>query len=155
MIIIIAAMTKDRVIGKDNKLPWDIPEELELFKRLTKGNTVIMGRKTFESIGNPLPDRNNIIVSTTMQNSLEYEVAADVKHAILLGKTMGKDVYVIGGASIYKLAIPLADKMHLSFIKGEYDGDVKFPEWNEQEWEEEHREDHEAFTVVVYHRKDA
>ncbi len=153
MITIITAMTKDRVIGKDGRLPWNIPEDLAHFKRVTDGNTVVMGRKTFESIGGPLPNRNNIIVSTTMENSLDYEVCADVRHALLLGKTYGKEVFVIGGRGIFRDALPDADRMIISYIKKNYEGNTRFPEWDKEEWEETHREDHEEFVLVLYKRR--
>jgi len=157
MIIFIAAMTKARVIGKGGELPWKIPKELENFKRLTTGNTVVMGRKTYESIlayiGKPLPNRNNVVISTTMDNQLDIDVCGSVKHGILKAKTYGKDVFVIGGASIYKQALPLAEKMYISYIKEDYEGDAYFPKISTDEWEVERREDHQEFELVIYVRR--
>ena len=101
--IIIAAMTKQRhIIGKDNSLPWNIPEELEKFRGFTRNNTVIMGRTTFESLGSkPLPKRNNIIVSTSMEEKKGIEVARSIKEAVEKGKKNGRGIYIIGGDRAY------------------------------------------------------
>ena len=154
-IIIIAAMTKEKhVIGKENKLPWNIPEELEKFRGFTKNNTVIMGRKTFESVGSkPLPKRKNIIVSSSLQPQNGIEIARTIQEAIEKAKKYGKDIYIIGGAEIYRQSFKHADKMYLSFIKKEYDGDTIFPQWNEKEWEIKSKEDYKEFEFVVYDRK--
>lgn len=152
-IIIIAAMTRDRVIGKQGKLPWHLPEDMKIFKTLTTGNTVIMGRKTFESLGEPLPNRNNLVVSTTMDNRLDLDVCGTLQHAILKAKTYGKDIFIIGGAGVYEQALPLADKMYLSLVKESYEGDVYFPEFDEKKWEIERREDHPDFQLIVYERR--
>ncbi len=153
MINIIAAMTKSRVIGKNNKLPWHIPEDLQNFKRITSGNTIIMGRKTYESIGRPLPNRNNIVISRDMPPTQGLEVCRSVQEALEKAKNYGKDIYIVGGSSIYEQTIPIADKMYLSYIKKDYDGDAFFPEFNEADWEIEKREQHEEFELVVYKRK--
>ena len=153
MISIIAAMTKKRVIGIKHKLPWNIPEELKNFKRLTSGNTVIMGRKTFESIGRPLPNRNNIVVSRSMQASEGITVCGDLNEAVEKGKSFGKEIFIIGGASIYEQAIEFADKMYLSFVKKDVEGDAYFPEFNQDEWSVEKKEEHPEFELVVFVRK--
>ena len=154
MIISIAAMTKEkRVIGKDNKIPWDIPEELNLFRTLTKDSVVIMGRKTYESIGHPLPKRVNIVVSSSMQETEGIIVCRNIEESIEKAKTYNKPIFIIGGSTIYKQSFQYADKMYLTFIKKEYDGDTFFPEFNEGEWEIEKREDHEEFEFVVYKKK--
>jgi dihydrofolate reductase len=153
-VIIISAMTKNgRVIGRDNWLPWDIPEELAMFRRLTSGSTVIMGRKTYESIGRLMPKRQNIIVSLTLSSVEGADVCGSVEEAIDLGKKYGKDVFVIGGAQIYRLAIPLVDKMYISYIKKDYEGDTYFPSFDENDWKIERRENHDEFDFVVYSRK--
>ena len=144
MINIIAAMTKEKhTIGKNNWLPWDIPDELQHFRKTTSGGTVIMGRKTYSSIGRLMPKRHNIIV--TRQPGLKIE-GADVCHsvpeAIALAKKDGKDIWIIGGAEIYREAIPLTEKMYLSYIQKEYEGDTYFPTWNKEEWDIETTEDH-------------
>jgi len=153
MISIIVAMDKNRVIGKDNKLPWHISDDLKNFKRLTTENTIIMGRKTYESIGKPLPNRNNIVVSTTMQPISGITVCKTIPEAIEIGKTCGKEIFIIGGGQIFKQTIPLADKMYISYIKKEYEGDAYFPEFNENEWNIEQKQDFAEFELVIYVRK--
>jgi len=136
-LYLIAAMTKKRVIGKDNKLPWHISEDLKNFKRLTSGNTVIMGRKTFDSIGKPLPNRHNIVVSRSVSAIDGVDVCHSFEDAVEKAKSYGKDIFVIGGNSMYGLALPMADKMFISHVKKEYEGDAYFPDWNQDEWEVE------------------
>ncbi len=155
MINIIVAMAPNRVIGKNNKLPWHIPDDLKNFKRLTTGNTVIMGRKTYESIGRPLPNRKNIVISTSMPTTDVVTVCKSLQEGIMEAKLFGKDVFIIGGASLYEQIIPLADKMFISYVKRDYDGDVYFPEFDENEWEIEQKEDHPDFELVIYVRKHA
>ena len=153
MINIIVAMDKNRVIGKNNRIPWHISEEVKNFKELTSGNTVIMGRKTFESIGKPLPNRNNIVLSTSMSQLQGIDVCKTFEESIIRAKSYGKDIFIIGGAAVYEQAIPLAGKMFISYVKGEYDGDVYFPEFDEKEWHVEKKEAHSEFELLVYVRK--
>ena len=153
-LIIIAAMTKQgHVIGKGNKLPWNIPEELALFRRLTSNATVVMGRKTYESIGRPMPHRNNIVVSRSVGAIPGTDVCGTIDEGLERARSYGKDIFIIGGAQIYKQTIPLADKMYLSFITQEYDGDTRFPEFDEAEWRISRREDHGSFEFAEYVRK--
>lgn len=133
--IIIAALTKDRVIGINGKLPWHIPEDLKRFKSLTKGHTIIMGRKTFDEIG-VLPSRKNIVVSKTKIEGLEnieYKLASDIKEALIYADCCANDTYsrvfIIGGAEIYKQTLMLVDRLELTVINGEYKGDTYFPEY--------------------------
>lgn len=159
MISIVLAMTeKGRVIGKDNDLPWkgEIKGELEHFRKITKGGVIVMGRRTYESIGYPLPGRPNIVVSRSASAIEGCEVAPSVKEAIELGKKHGKDIFLIGGAGVVKEALEqdLADTMQLSFIKKEYEGDTFFPEFDESEWAVSERVDHGEWEYVVYKRKD-
>jgi len=153
MIGIIAALDEKRVIGKDGKLPWHISEDLKNFKRLTSGSTVIMGRKTFESIGKPLPNRNNIVVSTTMQPTEGLDVCTSLPGAIEKAKSYGQDIFIIGGARAYEEGLNVADKLFLSYVKGVHDGDTYFPEFNEEDWIVESREAFDEFELVVYVRK--
>ena len=153
MINIIAAMDPNRVIGKDNKLPWHISEDLKNFKRLTDGNAVIMGRKTYESIGKPLPNRKNIVISTSMPTTNGITVCKSLQEGLMEAKLFGKDIFIIGGASLYEQAIPMTDKMFISYVKRKYAGDVFFPEFDENEWEIEQKEDHPDFELVIYVRK--
>ncbi len=153
MISIIVAMDKNHVIGKNNKIPWHISEEVKNFKKLTSGNTVIMGRKTFESIGRPLPDRNNIVISSSLSQIPNVDVCKTFEESIIKAKSYGKDIFIIGGGTVYEQAIPLAGKMYISYVKGEYEGDVYFPEFDEKEWHVEKKEGHAEFELLVYVRK--
>ena len=103
--ILIAAMTKDGVIGNGNQVPWNIPKERELFNKITEGSTIIMGKNTFLSIGKPLPNRNNIVVSTSLPELNGYTVCDTLKRALRLAKSFGKDIYIAGGADIYQQMI--------------------------------------------------
>ncbi|MBI2130989.1 dihydrofolate reductase [Candidatus Woesearchaeota archaeon] len=156
-IIIIAAMTKKgRVIGKDNTLPWDIPEEMEKFRAFTRGQVVIMGRKTWDSLPagrKPLPNKVNIVISATMKPASGVHVFPTLKEGIEKAKEFGKDIYIIGGHGIFKEGVRHADRMYLSFVKHDYDGDTFFPEFDESEWNIEKKEDHKEFEFVVYARK--
>jgi|TARA_Y100000310_G_C20645664_1_gene796390 dihydrofolate reductase len=153
-IILICALTKNRVIGKDNKLLWHIPEDLQNFKRLTLGNSVIMGKKTFESIGSkPFTGRNNIVLDFVKSEIPGATVCTSIPEALDKAREFGKEIFIGGGASIYKQFLPLADKMYLSYVKKEYEGDVYFPEFDESEWNVVKREDHEEFEFVEYERK--
>lgn len=152
MISIIAALTGERVIGKDNKLPWHISDDLRNFKRLTKGNTVIMGRKTYESIGKPLPHRNNVVVSSSLASN-GIIVCRSLEDALETGRSFGKEIFIIGGANIYAQSLEFADRMYLSYVKKNYEGDTFFPEFNESDWEVVDRQDFPEFELVTYQRK--
>jgi dihydrofolate reductase len=126
MITLIAACSKNRVIGKDNKLIWHVPGDLKRFKELTSGHTILMGRKTFESIGKPLPNRRNVILTRdrnfTAEGCLVY---SDLKEVLEL---FGNDLFIIGGEQIYRQTIGYADYIDLTLIHKEYEGDAYFPE---------------------------
>lgn len=145
-VALIVAMAKNRVIGRDNDMPWHIPEDLKHFKALTLGKPVIMGRKTFESItarlGKPLPGRTNIVVSRSapqvppgviLCDTLERAIEAARKVA---GETGATEVFVIGGAQIYALALPLADRIYRTDIDTEVTGDAFFPALDPAQWRE-------------------
>jgi dihydrofolate reductase len=153
MINIIVAMDKNRVIGKDNKLPWHISDDLKNFKKLTTGNTVIMGRRTFESIGKPLPNRYNIVISTSLSPTNGVDICKSFDEAIMKAKSYGKDIFIIGGATVYEQGIQYADKMYISYVKKEYEGDAFFPEFDEKEWHAESKQEFPEFELVTYVRK--
>jgi|TARA_Y100000310_G_scaffold105294_1_gene103705 dihydrofolate reductase len=140
MISLIAAMGRNRVIGKDNSLPWKLPEDMKRFKELTSGKTVIMGRKTFESIGRPLPNRKNIIITRDQNYKAEGCI---VVHSVedALKNADNNEVMVIGGAQIYDLFLSKANKMYLTLIDHDFEGDAYFPEYNKDEWKEVSREE--------------
>lgn len=138
MISLLFAMDKNRVIGKDNDLPWRLPNDLKFFKELTIGNNVIMGRKTYDSMNGPLKNRENIIVT----RDKNYEVAGcKIIHSIddilsINEKEPTKEWFVIGGEEIFKQILPYADKIYMTYIDHSFEGDTYFPEWDESEWEE-------------------
>ena len=146
-------MTKERVIGKKNALPWYIPEDLKNFKRLTTGNTIIMGRKTFDSIGRPLPNRKNVVISRSMEKVEGVDVCKSVEEGLQKAESYGKDIFIIGGATIYQQTLPLAEKMYISHVIKDYDGDIYFTEFNKEEWSIESREEFDEFELVVYAKK--
>ncbi len=143
---IIVAMANNRAIGKDNQLLWHLPEDLRYFKRMTMGKPMVMGRKTFESIGRPLPGRLNIVV--TRQQEWQHEgvkVVHSIDEAMQLANAQASidgidEVMLIGGAELYTNALPNADKIYLTRVDAEINGDAFFPEINENEWQEISRE---------------
>lgn len=151
-INIISAMTKEKqVIGKGNKLPWNIPEELAYFRKTTLGATVIMGRKTYDSVGRPMPKRHNIVVTRQKELVINgVDICHSLPEAIELAKKDGQEIFIIGGEEIYRQGIPYADKMYLSFIKKEYGGDTFFPEWDHSSWKMERNEDKGEWECCVY-----
>lgn len=155
-IIIIAAMALNRVIGRDNKMPWHIPEELQLFKKTTMGYPMIMGRKTFDSFSAPLPGRRHIVLSRNRDYKPKGgEYATSLTNALVLCGQVDK-VFIIGGAEIFEQSLPLATKLLLTYLEREVEGDVIFPAYAEEDFIEETRVHHpegtEPFTVVTYRR---
>ncbi len=134
-------MDKNRVIGKDNDLPWRLPADLAYFKKVTMGHPIVMGRKTYESIGRPLPGRENIIITRNQNYSAEgctvLHSLDDVKKVI---DDSTKEVFIIGGAEIFKEAFPIADKLYITHIDEAFEGDTYFPAFSDQEWKEVSRE---------------
>ncbi|HXV20739.1 MAG TPA: dihydrofolate reductase [Desulfuromonadales bacterium] len=149
-ITIVVAMTRQRVIGRKGRLPWHIPEDLRLFRELTTGQTVIMGRETFASIGHPLPERRNIVVTRTLREIAGAEVCQSFSEALKKRTADGKKIFVIGGRTIYRHALPVADAMVVSWIREDYAGDTFFPEADLEAWSVEKVEEHVAFTRVWY-----
>jgi dihydrofolate reductase len=160
---LLAALARNRVIGRQGRLPWHLPEDLKRFKRMTLGAPVIMGRKTYESIledlGKPLPGRDNIVISRTPGFSAPgcravTSLGAAIAEAARGG---GSEQFVIGGAEIYRLALPLAARMHLTEIDADFEGDAFFPEFDPVEWRESGRERRTEgelrFSFVTYERR--
>ncbi|MBN6186118.1 dihydrofolate reductase [Aneurinibacillus sp. BA2021] len=133
MISIVVAMDKERVIGKDNRLPWHLPADLKHFKNITMGHAIVMGRKTYESIGRPLPGRTNVILT---QNRDYQAEGCLVMHTVqdVLQRFSDEPVDIIGGAQIVDLFLPYADTLQLTVIDASFPGDVYFPEINLEEW---------------------
>ncbi len=142
MLSIIVAVAKNNVIGKDNKLIWHLPEDLKRFKRLTTGHTIIMGRKTFESLGRVLPNRKHIVLCNDAEMNIDDENVEVIDSIDKIEKyeNSEEENFVIGGASIYKLLLPKASKLYITKINQEFDGDVYFPEIDENEWKIVERE---------------
>lgn len=142
MLSIIVAMAKNNIIGKDNQLIWHLPEDLKRFKRLTTGHTIIMGRKTFESLGRVLPNRKHVILCNDMKMKIENENVKILEDISMVENYIKseEEYFVIGGATIYQLLMPYANKLYLTRIDEEFEGDVYFPEIKEEEWEEIARE---------------
>ncbi len=144
IISIIAAMGNKQVIGIDNKLPWKLPADMKFFRTKTMGKPVIMGRKTYESIGKPLPGRTNIII--TRDSGFHAQgciVTHSLEEALQQAKT-AKEAMIIGGASLYKQALPLAQRFYLTKVHADFAGDSYFPEFDPQEWITTERTDHNS-----------
>jgi len=142
IISLIAAMAKNRIIGKENKMPWHLPADLAHFKAVTLGKPVIMGRKTYESIGRALPGRKNIIISRDRTYKAEgCESASSLEEALALVDNV-EEIMIIGGGHLYSQTIPLADKLYLTFIDLDIDGDTQFPEYKQLNLNEVKREGH-------------
>ena len=144
IISIIAAMDKNRVIGKDNSLPWKLPEDMKRFKKLTSNKPVIMGRKTFESIGKALPNRKNIIITRDKKYKAQGCIVVHSVDEALKAAKENEEAMVMGGAQIYKEFLPLANKMYLTFIDKNFEGNAYFPEYSKKEWKEVKREEHKG-----------
>jgi len=149
-IFLVAAVAKNGVIGARGKMPWHLPEDLKHFKQLTLGHPVIMGRRTWESLGKPLPGRENIVVSRKAGfEAPGASVATTVEAAVAL--CTGEPVaFVIGGAEIYAAAMPLADGIVLTEIQRDYEGDTNFPGWDRKAWRVAQREAHTSSTGVRF-----
>lgn len=136
MISFIFAMDKNRLIGKDNDLPWHIPNDFKFFKDMTIGKTIIMGRKTFESFGKPLPDRKHIVITSNPDYDRE---GCTVVHSIdeileLENHDPDTEWFVIGGGVLFEKMLPYANRMYLTYIDYEFEGDSYFPEFNKDDW---------------------
>lgn len=150
---IIAAISQNGVIGKDNELPWHVPREMQYFKEQTAGSVMIMGRKTYDAFPEPLPNRVNIVVSRSAIAREGFIMCRSLQEAIEKAKSFGKKIFIIGGAEIYKQAIPLVDEMYLSYIKDCYEGDTCFPKFDKADWTVKHEAHYAQFEVLVYARK--
>lgn len=160
MVSIIVATARNRAIGCANKLLWHISEDLRRFKDITTGHPVIMGRRTFESIGRPLPNRTNVVVTRRKDYHPEgCVVAGSLVEAIGMFPEE-EEVFIIGGGQIYEQALPLADKIYLTLVHDYYDGDTFFPEWDPRDWTETSRATYsrgesfdKSFSFIDYLRK--
>lgn len=146
-VSIVVAIGENSAIGKDNELLWYLPTDLRHFKTITKGHTVIMGRKTFDSIGKPLPHRRNIVITRSRDLKIEgAEVVNTIDEALALCAGE-KEVFIVGGAEIYKLAMEKTDRIYLTTVHQSYEADAYFPEINHNLWKETALERHEPDEV--------
>jgi len=158
MITMMVAHDPNRVIGSNGKLPWHLPEDLALFKSMTIGKTVIMGRATYESIvariGKPLPNRHNIVMSKTLQDVPSgVEVRQDLIDVLTRFLNTEEEAVVIGGATLYQQCLPFVDYLYVSLVKQEYSGDTYFPDYDNQfEYEEQTRVAYPDFDFITYKR---
>jgi len=149
-LALIWAMSRNRVIGRNNALPWHLSEDLRYFKRITLGKPIIMGRKTWESIGRPLPGRTNIVITRDKSfQAAGARVVHSLDDALRLAEHIGviegaEEAIVIGGAEIYALALPKAERLYLTQVHAEVQGDAWFPEFDVSQWQELAREDFNA-----------
>jgi dihydrofolate reductase len=165
-VSLIVAMSQNRVIGRDNQMPWHLPDELQYFKRVTMGKPVLMGRNTFESIGRPLPGRPNIVITRNADYDADgISVVNTVEDALDLAEQLtdydaNAEAMVIGGAQIFATLFPRADMLYLTLVQAEIDGDVFFPEFPAEDWQLVSRDEHAAnernpypYSVLVLERK--
>ncbi|WP_295794972.1 dihydrofolate reductase [Mucilaginibacter sp.] len=157
-ISIVVAISENRAIGKDNKLLWYLPNDLKHFKAITSGHTVIMGRKTYESVGKPLPNRRNIIITRQDIKIEGCEVVNSIKAALELCRTE-REVFIVGGAEIYKQSLHLTDRIYLTVVHKQFEGDSFFPEIKKTDWLQVSREDHQPdeknslpYSFITYER---
>jgi len=157
---IIVAKATNNVIGNNNTLIWHLPSDLKYFKKLTTGNTIIMGRKTFDSIGKPLPNRRNVIITRNSNLKIEgCEVVNSLEEAIQLSSS-DENVFIVGGADIYRQSMTMAQTLYVTEVHAEFNGDSYFPEIEPSKWIEIKREDHNAdeknsldYSFVTYNKR--
>jgi dihydrofolate reductase len=160
MITIIAAIAKNNALGKDNKLIWHLPADLKRFKKVTLGHHIIMGRKTFESLGKPLPNRTTIIITRNKNFTQHGCIVVNSLNEAIEATKEDENPYILGGAEIYKQALDIADKLDLTFVHQNFEADVFFPEIDFKIWKETSREDFKSdeknkfnYSFVTYLRK--
>ena len=154
-VTLVAAIARNGVIGVDGGLPWHLPDDLRRFKELTLGHVLVMGRKTYESIGHPLPGRTTIVVTRSPSwdsAAAEVRVAGSVSDAIEAAAALDDEVFVVGGAQVYAAALPLADRLELTWVDAEPEGDTTFPELDVRDWLQVRREEADGAAYATYER---
>lgn len=160
-IALIAALAQNRVIGVNNTLPWRLPEDLQHFKALTMGHHILMGRKTFESIGRALPGRTTVIISRTAYRAPAGCLVADSIPAAIAACADDEEIFFVGGAQLYEQALPLAERLYLTEIQAEFAGDAWFPQFEPADWvtfSRDQRHDSNTglnYDFAIYQRKGA
>ena len=153
-VVMVAAVAENGVIGAGGDIPWSIPEDLRHFRATTRDNTVVMGRRTFDSIGHPLPYRTNVVVTRDrMWRGEGVFVAPDVAEAVAMAQAFDGDVMVIGGGQIYTAAMPLATHQVLTEVHASPEGDTHYPEWDRSQWRETAREPRDGYDFVWWERR--
>ncbi len=163
-ISMIAAMAHQRVIGKDNKMPWHLPADLAFFKKTTIGSPILMGRKTYDSIGRPLPKRLNIVISRNPNLKIAgCEVVHSLAQALKLANEKSvnsKELFITGGSHLYASFLPQADRLYLTLIDAQLEGDTFFPDYSQYQWQQVKRIDHQPdeknnypYSFVILDRK--
>jgi dihydrofolate reductase len=152
-LTLIAAVARNNVIGNKQDIPWRIAEDWAYFKRMTSGHTILMGRKTFESLGKPLPNRKHLVITRDTAYTVPEGVEVYSSIDAALAAHADEDIFVIGGGEIYRQTIDRADTLYITHIDREVEGDTVFPTIDTAVWHEVSREDHEGFAFVVYKRK--
>lgn len=159
-LAIIVATDLNGLIGKDNDLPWRLSADLHYFRQITMGKPIIMGRRTHESIGRPLPGRENIIITSDQDYQAEGCTVMHSLQSALQHCEQHQEVMIMGGASLYQQCLPLADKIYLTQVDAELSGDTWFPEWDKTQWQCISQQDHPAdenndypYSFMVYERK--
>ncbi|MFC6998695.1 dihydrofolate reductase [Rufibacter roseus] len=162
MIALVVAIAENRVIGKDNQLIWHLPEDLKHFKRLTMGHPMVMGRKTFEAIGKPLPGRTSVIISSQPDYKAPGGciVVGSIEDALKTGLAIDEHVMVVGGGEVYRQTLPYAEVVYLTLVHESFDGDVFFPDLDPDTWEVTEQEEHPAderhaypYTFLTFRRR--
>ncbi|HHF2972135.1 TPA: type 3 dihydrofolate reductase [Vibrio diabolicus] len=152
IISMIAAMADNRIIGKDNQMPWHLPADFAWFKRCTMGKPVVMGRKTYESIGRPLPGRLNIVISRDETLKIEgVTTVTSIEQALDVAGDV-EEVMIIGGGAIYAACLPMANKLYVTHIEAAIDGDTQFPDWGD-EFKETYSETYQADEKNAYNMR--
>ena len=151
-LIIIGAMSTDRIIGSGDGMPWDVPEEYARFLQFIEGQTVVIGRRSYGIFGEGLASAHTVVVSRSAGKLPHAVAVTSVEDALRTAGSFDRTVFIAGGASIYAQTIGLADTMYLSYIKGHFTGDAYFPAFSDREWAVDRREDHPRFEFVVYRR---
>jgi dihydrofolate reductase len=160
---IIAAVSENKVIGREGDLPWRLPADLAHFRKLTMGHTIVMGRRTYESIGKQLPGRRMIVVTRQPDYHIEgAEVVSDLDEALIVAQLAGDDeVFIVGGEDVFKQTFPMAGHVYLTRVHADVEGDTYFPDFDEDEWEKVSCEDHDAdgknehrYSFEVYRRRE-
>jgi len=152
-MILISAMSTNHVIGAGDGMPWNVPEEYQQFLELVAGQTILMGRRSYEIFGADLTTDHTVVLTSSPERVADdVSTAASLDEAIALARSFGKQVFCGGGAKVYEQALPLAEQMWLSYIHGDYQGDAYFPHFDPTDWRVVHEREHADFRFVRYQR---